>query len=78
MDKLTELKQRHAAWIARAKANGATILSYRVPCCDATMEDRAAGPGERWDILATCPHCGGLYLKISTADAITALLPETV
>jgi len=68
----SELKQRHLAFIARVRAAGRLILQYRVPCCGATVDGIAAGPGERWDTGATCPECGALYWKESTDEAITA------
>jgi hypothetical protein len=73
---LTELKQKHGEYIAKAKAKGMKTLTFRTPCCEKDVEDRAAPAGEKWDTLATCPHCGAMYMKISTAEAITAEVVE--
>lgn len=76
MPDLATLKQQHDAYNAKLRANGITLLSYRVPCCKATLESRAANPGETWDTLATCPECGALYIKISTDNEVKALIPD--
>jgi hypothetical protein len=74
---LADLKRRGDAYNERLRAKGVTLLPYVVPCCGSTLESRAAEAGGRWDTLATCPECGGLYMKISTADKIEALVPES-
>lgn len=73
---LTELRRRHDEWLAKAAARGDKLLTYKVPCCGGGMQDRAAPEGEVWDTLATCPHCGGHYLKITHHTFIEALRPE--
>jgi hypothetical protein len=65
------LKQ-HADYIARIKAKGHRTLAYTVPCCGGAMEDLAAPAGQVWDSLASCPYCGTLYMKVTSADAIEA------
>ena len=70
---LTTLKQKHDDYNAKLKARGVKMLAYTVPCCNGQMEGRAAGAGEKWDSLATCPHCGELYMQITTANEIQAL-----
>ena len=72
---LPELKRKHDAYNTRLKARGVALLTYTVPCCGGQLEGRPASPGEVWDTLATCPLCGALYVKISTAEAIAALAP---
>lgn len=70
-----DLKAQHDAYIAGVKARGEPTLTYQTPCCGNVMEDRAAPPGAVWDTLATCPHCGRLYMKITTAECITGSIP---
>ncbi len=70
------LKDKHDAYIARAKAAGGATLTYRTPCCDVTAEDRVGPPTGQWDSLTTCATCGELYMKITTADRIIGYLLE--
>lgn len=74
---LADLKARTLEYNARLRAKGVTMLSFVVPCCGATAESRAADEGGRWTTGATCIECGGMYMKITTADKIEALVPET-
>lgn len=73
---LAELKRKHDEYNDRLRAQGVTLLPYKVPCCGATLESRANTEGGRWTSLATCPECGGLYAKITTAEGVTTLMPE--
>lgn len=70
---LARLKKDHDEYIARLKADGTQLLVYRVPCCNGELESRAAPTGAKWDTLATCPHCGTLYMKITTSWEVRAL-----
>ena len=72
---LADLKRKHDEYNARLRANGTKLLPYVVPCCGATLEGRENTEGGRWTTLATCPECGSLYMKITTAEGITALVP---
>lgn len=69
------LKQKHAEYIAKVKATGGKTLKYVTPCCGKGVEDPAAGKGETWDTLATCPHCEALYWKVTTSRKIVASIP---
>lgn len=69
------LKQKHEEYIAKVKANGGKTLTFKAPCCGKEIEDRAGVEGETWDTLASCPHCGALYVKITTATEITGSIP---
>lgn len=73
---LEDLKRRHAEYNAKVVANGVKLISYVVPCCGNMIEDREGSPGETWDTMATCYHCGAHYFKITTATAITAVIPK--
>lgn len=75
---LNDLKQRQDDYNARLRAKGVTMLAYKVPCCGATLESRAADAGARWSTLATCTECNGMYTKISTSEEIKALMPEAL
>lgn len=68
------LKQKHEEYISSVKASGAKTLTYPAPCCGGQIEDRAANTGETWDSLRTCPHCGELFMKVSTDVEITGVM----
>ncbi len=72
----TALKKKHDAYIAMCRERGDKLVAYRVPCCGGLLETRAAARSETWDTMSQCPHCGGLYLKITKGDRVTALLPD--
>lgn len=69
------LKQKHEEFIAKIKANGGNTLTFVAPCCSQEIEDRAGNKGETWDTLATCPHCGTLYMKVTTEHEIVGSIP---
>lgn len=69
------LKQKHEEFIAKIKANGCKTLTFVAPCCGKAIEDRAGNDGETWDTLATCPHCGVLYMKVTTEHKIVGSIP---
>jgi|GEM_PF-6809486 len=73
---LAELKRKAEEYNAKLRADGIKLLSYVVPCCGATQESRENNTGGRWTTLATCTECGGMYMKITTAEGVTALIPE--
>lgn len=73
---LADLKRKSDEFNARLRAKGVTLLSYVAPCCGSTLESRAAEEGGRWTTGATCPECGGMYMKITTADKVEALVPD--
>lgn len=70
---LTELRRRHEEWLAKCAARGDRLLTYTAPCCGRPLRDRAAPEGQTWDTMATCPHCGEHYLKITHHTFIEAL-----
>jgi hypothetical protein len=76
MRNLAQLKRQHEEYNMRLEIDGHKLLKYRVPCCGALLKSRAANAGETWGTLATCPDCGEMYMKISTATEIRALVPE--
>jgi Zn finger protein HypA/HybF involved in hydrogenase expression len=73
---LAKLKARHDEYIEKCRAAGAKLTAYRAPCCGGLLEARVAPRGQVWDTMAQCPHCGGLYLKITKGDRVTAVVPE--
>ena len=73
---LAELKRKGEEYNARLRAKGIKLLPYVVPCCGATLESRENTEGGRWTTLARCPECGGLYMKITTTEGVTALVPD--
>jgi Zn finger protein HypA/HybF involved in hydrogenase expression len=60
------LKQDYEDYFARLRQRGEPITEYRCPDCDQPIMTRAAPYGEVWDTLATCPHCEGLHMKITS------------
>lgn len=73
---LAKLKAEYDDWTNKLKAKGIKFVPYKVPCCGGQLESRLASKGDVWDTLATCPHCGGLYMKITTSKKVTALKPN--
>lgn len=73
---LAELKRKAEEYNAKLRADGIKLLPYAVPCCGATQESRENTTGGRWTTLATCTECGGMYMKITTAEGVTALVPD--
>lgn len=72
---LRDLLEQHIAFIAKARAHGYKVASYTTPCCKATLETRMPSSG-KWDALTTCPHCGDMFMKITTPTEIFATQPE--
>lgn len=72
---MSTLKQKHEAFITKIKADGGKTLEFKAPCCGAEIEDRAAPKGETWDTLTTCPHCGELFIKVTTSIKIAGAIP---
>lgn len=71
-----ELLEKHNAYIARCKANGAPTQTYNTPCCSRELEDRVPPEGEGpWDSLVTCPYCGDLFWKVAHHDGIAGHIP---
>lgn len=70
---LAEFKRKYDERNANLKAQGITLLTYKVPCCGGEL-DSPANYGEKSEMLTTCPLCGSLYMKISTRTKITALV----
>lgn len=70
------LLDRHKMFIERARAKGATIATYRTPCCAMDTEDRLPCKEQgQWDSLTQCPHCRTMFVKIATHEGIKGLLP---
>ncbi len=75
---LATLRRDHNKFIALARSKRASILAFNAPCCFKQIETLAAPKGRTWDSLNTCPHCGSLFMKITTHDtAIGRIPPET-
>ncbi len=73
---LIGLRERHNDYIARVKALGKAIVTFKAPCCGKDIETPAAPSAERWTTLATCQHCGALYMKVTEGSTVTAALPR--
>jgi hypothetical protein len=73
--KLSELRKAHAIYIAKVKAAKKRVLAFTAPCCGGQIETPAAPPGARWDSLASCPHCGSLFMHITTHSRSLGLIP---
>lgn len=72
-----DLKAKHEAYISSIKAKGEPTTVYQLPCCGNELEERAAPAGEKWDTLAICPHCGAVYMKMTTGSHIVGQLLES-
>lgn len=66
------LKQQHDDYISRLRARGATILSYKAPCCGESIETNVPETGKTWDSLVTCPNCGANHMKVVSHDSVSA------
>lgn len=75
---VSEIQQHHIDYVSFARAKGHPMIAYAVPCCGQTVEGRLAPAGKLWDCLCACPHCGKMYQKISTADAVVGKIPDPV
>lgn len=78
MQSLAKLRRDTDAHMQRLKVSGVRILKFAAPCCGESIETRAGQPGRTWDTLATCQHCGSLYLKFTTARRAWGAIPEGV
>ena len=72
------LKQKHEEYIAKVKADGGKTLTFKAPCCGQEIEDLAGREGQTWDTLTSCPHCGAMFMKITTATEIVGSIPDTL
>lgn len=61
-------KEEHDAYIAKLRAAGRALASYQCPHCKNEIFTLAAPAGERWDSLASCPHCPELHFKYTVGD----------
>ncbi len=71
-----DLLTRHYEYIAKAAARGSKIVAFNCPCCTKQIETRAAPTREVWDTMSQCPHCGGLFFKITRGAKVETLIPE--
>lgn len=74
--RLELLRDLHADYLAKWKAEGKPVLSYEAPCCGSPLETTAPSDGETWDSFTTCPQCGELHFKVVTAKDVTARVLE--
>lgn len=76
--KLADLRRANAAFIAKIKAAKKRVVVFDSPCCGNSIETPAAPTGARWDSLSICPHCGSLFMKITTQSRAQGLVPGGV
>ncbi|KPC53769.1 hypothetical protein [Amantichitinum ursilacus] len=74
---IKETKAKYLEQNFKLRQRGIRLVSYRVPCCGATLEGRLASAMEEWESVATCPECGELYMKYTTDRKISAELLAT-
>ena len=62
--------------IQRLAAEGVKLLTYKCHFedCGKELKDAAAQPGERKELLSSCPHCSRLFRKTITHDEINTWL----
>lgn len=70
-----DLKAQHEQYIAGLREAGDPITQYLTPCCNKIVDCRAGVSGEIWDTLVTCPHCGGLHIRVTAPDAVVGVIP---
>lgn len=66
--------------IQRLAAEGFKLLAYNChyESCGKEIIDAAAEPGERKELLSSCPYCQGLFRKLVTHDAISTWLSTLI
>lgn len=72
---LAKLKAKNDEYFARMRDQGRKLVAYHAPCCKGLLETLAAPRGQVWDTMAQCPHCGGMYLKITKGAKVEAFVP---
>lgn len=66
------LKERHAEWVAFAKAKGLKLLKFNCPHCGKEIETLAAPEGEVFDTAAGCIHCDkGYWREVTNTEVKT-------
>lgn len=71
------LMASHADFLARWKAHGRPTQAFRTPCCNERLETTAPDDRrEKWDSLTTCPYCGGMFMKVVTANSVSVRMAE--
>ncbi|SMG60811.1 hypothetical protein SAMN03159353_103932 [Cedecea sp. NFIX57] len=63
-------ERRYLDFIARAKSNGAAMLSFHCPHCNSEILTPAAPVGDAWNSMSTCPYCEGLFMKVTTNHCV--------
>ena len=68
---LAKMRKDFNAFMAKARADGRHILTYKLPCGCGDIETLAPTfKSHVWDSLTTCPHCGALHFKVVTHDKV--------
>lgn len=65
---MTTALQDYAAYVARLKDRNVQLLSYCCPHCQGAIETVQPPKGERWDTLASCPHCDEVFMLLADHD----------
>lgn len=74
-EELADLRVKLAAYIAKCRDRGETIIEFDLPCGHKSKTP-AGHIGQREDTCAICEHCGALYVKITIRDRVDALDPN--
>lgn len=73
---LAKLQNAYHAYNDRLRSEGKKLLGYKCPHCEAELETQRATRGDTWDTLATCPFCGGLYMRWTTHYSVRTQVPK--
>ena len=69
---MTTMLEQYQDHIATLEANGTPLVDFKCPCCGEALKTMAAPSGESWDTTASCPHCDGIYFKMTTGRKVVA------
>lgn len=69
------LMQQYTAYNDRLKARGVQFLTFQCPACSSAIEVQQPGLGEKWDTLASCPHCEVMFMEVATHTQAFGYMP---
>lgn len=72
----TQGRQQYLRHLQQLRAEGRRLIAFACPCCGQSIETGAAVPGESWDTLTDCPHCGEVFLMITEGNSARGVSPS--
>ena len=67
----------HEQFMKKARIAGNKILGYTTPCCGTILDTVVPKDSRVWDSLTSCPHCGGLFMKVCDTNSVTVSIPRS-